>query len=98
MALSILSHSVIWDGFRTGTVKSEIISETASRGVYDKKLYVCCGGELAGVKAFVEITGRTSPEKLPAVMVIGDLKEKQDVAFTEKLVSIGYAVAYVDVA
>ena len=98
MALSILSHSVIWDGFRTGTVKSEIISETVSRGVYDKKLYVCCGGELAGVKAFVEITGRTSPEKLPAVMVIGDLKEKQDVAFTEKLVSIGYAVAYVDVA
>ena len=98
MALSIISHSVIWDGFKTGAVKSEIISETASRGVYDKKLYVCCGGELKGVKAFVEITGRTAPEKLPAVMVIGDLKGKQDVAFTEKLVSLGYAVVTVDVA
>lgn len=98
MALSILPHSVIWDGFRTGTVKSEIISEESSRGIFRKKLYVLCGGELKGVKVFVEIVGRSRAEKQPAVIAIGDLKGKEDVAFTEKLLSEGYIVVNVDVA
>ena len=99
MALSILSHSAIWDGFKVkNNLTAETIEETVLKNVVRTKLYLNCGGELDGVKAFVEIIRKKQSAGSPAVLVINDFEKEEDRLFTETMLSLGYAVVNMDVA
>ena len=98
MALGILSHSALWDGFKIkGEVNCEKIDERTEGRVLRERSYVLCDGELSGVKVFLELVRKKGTDNAPAVLILNTLGNREDEKLTETLLSFGYIVANVDI-